>query len=146
MKKSVFKNCDFETLIETHNPFGIKAMDGSIQFFSNYTEVYLYVLNILFHQFGRGYVDLILLVNVLTGLRAGVCEEVFRSMKSIWGTSPERLIEYDWDCCTASGNRDTADILKCLHTITETKYDEQAFTKALELFRIKLVKEGYVDL
>ena len=137
MKKSVFKDCDFETLIEVHNPFAIKATDGNIRYFANYTEVYLFVLHVLHRQFKRGYVDMILLINVLTNLPVGQCEEVFRQMRTIWGNSPERLIAYDWDSCCTRNNREVADIMRCLHVISETTFEPQAFDKACDLFRIE---------
>ena len=141
MREQLFKNCDFETLIEVHNPFGIKATDGNIRFFANYTEVYLYVLHVLNVQFQRGYVDMLLLVNVLTNLPVGQCEEVFRQMRTIWGKSPERLITYDWDSCCSKNNREVADIMRCLHVITETAFDAEAFDKACEIFRIVELKD-----
>ena len=142
MKKDVFKNCDFETLIEVHNPFAIKSTDGNIKFFANYAEVYLFVLNILHLQFPKGYVDLILLVNILTNLPVGPCEEMFRQMRSIWGNNPERMISYDWDSCCTKDNRAVADIMRCLHVMSETAFDPISFDKACDLFSIKLAREG----
>lgn len=142
MNKDVFKKCDFETLIEVHNPFAIKSTDGNIKFFANYTEVYLYVLNVLYLQFPRGYVDLILLVNILTNLPVGACEEMFQQMKPLWGESSERMVNYDWDSCCVKNNAAVVDIMRCLHVISETPFAPISFDKACDLFRLKLAKEG----
>lgn len=140
MKKDVFKACDFESLIEQHNPFAIKESDGRISFFQDYAEAYLYVLTVLNAYFKKGYVDIIVLVSLLTQLPLRECESLFRQMQWLWGRSAEKLISYDWDTCCSNTNKDVADIMKCLHLITETKFDEQAFDRACDLFRLKLLK------
>ena len=65
-KDKIFEVKDLATLVEKHNPFGIKGLDGRIEFFEKYRGVYFYVMNVLHTQFKKGYVDMILLVNVLT--------------------------------------------------------------------------------
>ena len=139
MTKKIFKNQDFESLIEEHNPFAIKSLDGQIQLFDDYAEVYLYVLRVLYSQFERGYVDIILLVNILTGMRVGECEDLFRQIKPLWGPQPERLMSYDWDM-GAAHNTDLQDVMKSLHVITETNFKMYEFEKAFEKFRLELVK------
>lgn len=140
MKKEVFNYCDFESLIEQHNPFAIKDTDGKIQFFKSYEEAYLYVLCALNAYFKRGYVDIILLVNILTQLPVRDCEMLFRQMRSLWGENAERMINYDWDTCCSRDSGGVTDVMKCLHLITETKFDEQAFDKACNQFRLKIVE------
>lgn len=146
MKKSnIFEAKDFETLIMQHNPFAVKAMDGRIQFFTNYCEVYEYVLNILYCQYPRGYVDLVLLVSDLTRLKVGDCELVFRDMRSIWGETPERMIAYNWDSTDRTDHKGLEEVMKCLHIISGTQFDEEAFAQAMDQFRIKLYKEGKMN-
>lgn len=144
-KNTIYEAKDFETLIMQHNPFAIKATDGSIQFFATYSEVYLYVLNVLYIQYPRGYVDLILLVSDLTRLKAGDCEQVFRDMRSIWGATPEKMIVYKWDSTDRADHKGLEEVMKCLHIISGTQFDEEAFAKAMDLFRIKLCKEGKMN-
>ena len=144
-KKNIYEAKDFETLIMQHNPFAIKAMDGRIHFFATYSEVYLYVLNVLYMQYPRGYVDLILLVSDLTKLKASDCEQVFRDMRSIWGATPEKMIVYKWDSTDRADHKGLEEIMKCLHIISGTQFDEEAFAKAMDLFRIKLCKEGKMN-
>ena len=128
-----------------HNPFAIKVIDGSIKFFATYTDVYLYVLNVLYMGYPRGYVDLILLVSDLTRLKVSDCEQVFRDMRSIWGPTPEKMIVYKWDSTDRADHKGLEEVMKCLHIISGTQFDEEAFAKALDLFRIKLCKEGKMN-
>lgn len=144
MKKEVFNASDFESLIEQHNPFAIKDTDGKIQFFKDYEEVYIYVLNVLDAYFKRGYVDIILLVNVLTQLPVRDCEMLFRQMQSLWGKNSAKLIDYHWGLCCANNDGGVADIMRCLHLITETRFDAQAFDKACDMFRLKLARENRI--
>lgn len=145
-KTNLFENCDFETLIQVHNPFGIKANDGNIKFFTNYAEVYYYVLDVLYTQFKLGYIDMIYLISVLTGVKVGACEDLFRQMKPIWGEQPERIFEYHWEYDYCNKHMPLQIIFRSLHLITETQFDEVAFRKAYEMFRLKLAKEGFGNL
>lgn len=150
MKKNKVLNllngCDLETLIETHNPFGIKSKDGNIKWFANYAEVYFYVLTVLHTSFSRGYLDLILIIAELTNLSLTACEEVFKDMQPLWGKMPEHVVEYKWESDDLKDYHTIILLLKCLHLITETKFSEEQFFKALEMFKLKLAKEGYSKL
>lgn len=142
MKSNVYDAKDLAELVEQHNPFGIKGNDGSILFFESYAAVYFHVLVVLHTQFKRGYVDLILLINVLTQVGASVCEELFRNMRSLWGSNPEKLIMYNFDSTDDDDHADLALIMKCLHVISETKFDAYQFREAIQLMQIKLAKEA----
>lgn len=144
-KNNIYEAKDFETLIMQHNPFAVKATDGSIQFFANYCEVYKYVLGVLYSQYSRGFVDLVLLVSDLTRLKVGDCEQVFRDMRSIWGETPERMIAYNWDSTDRADHKGLEDVMKCLHIISGTHFDEEAFTRAMDHFRLALCKEGKMN-
>lgn len=143
MKKSpVFDSKDFASLIMEHNPFGVKDSDGAPIFFNDYADVYLHVLRVLRTQFKRGYVDIILLVNVLTQAGVGDCEYLFRQMKSLWGLSAERLINYHFDSTDENDHQEVAQIMKALHVISGTHFDPIRFNEAFIRFQTELAKEG----
>lgn len=143
MKKSpVFDSKDFASLIMEHNPFGVKGCDGAPIFFNDYSDVYLHVLRVLHTQFKRGYVDIILLVNVLTQAGVGDCEYLFRQMKSLWGLKAERLINYHFDSTDENDHQEVAQIMKALHVISGTHFDPIRFNEAFIRFQIELAKEG----
>lgn len=143
MKKSpIFDSKDFASLIMEHNPFGVKGSDGAPIFFNDYSDVYFYVLDVLHKQFKRGYVDIILLVNVLTQAGVGDCEYLFRQMKSLWGLSAERLINYHFDSTDENDHQEVVQIMKALHVISGTHFDPIRFNEAFIRFQTELAKEG----
>lgn len=144
-KNNLYEAKDFETLIMQHNPFAVKATDGRIQFFANYCEVYMYVMAVLYRQCPTGYVDMILLISDLTRLKVGNCEQVFHDMRPIWGATPEKMISYNWDSTDKADHKGLEVVMKCLHIISGTQFDEEAFEQALDQFRINLYTGRAID-
>lgn len=150
-KKALYEGCDFGTLIEKHNPFGVKSTDGNIKLFGDYAEAYIYVLTILYCHFKRGYVDMVVLISMLTGVNANACFEVVNSMKSLWGDREDRLCSFPW--ASLSDNSvdikewgDAILIMRCLHLLTETQFDMAQFDRALHDFKNSMMHGGVYSL
>lgn len=133
MRRAVFNYHSFEEMIERYNPFGFKYADGRICMFETYAEIYFYALKRLADDFEEGYVDLVLYVCKNTGLSISECESEVQRMRSLWGQKDHRFIDIkDF----GEGTRDALKtLIKCLHTITETKFNEAAFDEAFAKFQ-----------
>lgn len=133
-KTNVFGKLDFAALIEQHNPFGIKGSAGNPLFFDDYEEVYSYVLKVVKDMFPRGYIDLVLLINILTHLNTNECYNVFRGMRGLWGDQAERLIKINWQNAQDYNElREGLKILmRSLHVISETPFNDVMFEQAFQ--------------
>lgn len=143
-KKVLYEGCDFGALIEKHNPFGVKSTDGNIKLFDDYAEAYLYVLTILYCHFKRGYVDMVVLISILTSVNSNACFETFNTMKCLWGNREDRLCSFPWDSLpqTSVNIKEWGDailIMRCLHLLTETQFDVAQFERALCDFKMNML-------
>lgn len=141
-KKALYEGCDFGALIEKHNPFGVKSTDGNIRLFEDYAEAYLYVLTILHIHFKRGYVDMVVLISILTSVNSNACFETFNTMKCLWGNREDRLCSFPWGSIDIKEWSDAILIMRCLHLLTETQFDQGQFDRALYEFQKKMIYEG----
>ena len=144
-KKVLYEGCDFGALIEKHNPFGVKSTDGNIRLFDDYAEAYLYVLTILYYHFKRGYVDMVVLISILTSVNSNACFETFSTMKCLWGNREDRLCSFPWNSIDVKEWGDAIVIMRCLHLLTETQFDMGQFERALYNFKMKMTREDIKD-
>lgn len=133
-----FNPKSFIDLIERFNPFGFKKEDGDTQAFKNYREAYLYAMKKLYLQFPRGYCDMALFVEAQTKIPFADALRVVKQWKSM-GVEEVMLIELE----NADNDRRLSLMLvmKALHTISETKFNEAMFMEALQDFDLWLETE-----
>lgn len=142
MRRAIFNYRDFEEMIEKYNPFGFKKENGEICMFETYKEAYIYALRKLGEDFKAGFVDLPLYISKNTGMIIQEAEREAARMRSLWGKNDVMLI----DLRTFHGSdNQLKNFIKCLHLITETKFDETSFQEALVWFKsymeLKWLKE-----
>ena len=127
-----FNPRSFVDLIERYNPFGFKKEDDDTCLFKNYTECYLYTLKKLYLQFPRGYIDMALFVEKRTHLPYNDSLRVVKGWKTM-GIDEVMLIDFTSD--DISTRYQLASIMKALHTISETRFNEALFYEAYALFK-----------
>lgn len=135
MKKSkneILSGSNFGELMVLHDPFGIKDEKGNIKFFKSYEECYTFVLQHLFAHNRRGYVDIVLLVSQLSKVKLTECKALVDCMRGLWGTDDARMIRMPWHEDFETDYHDLVMLFKCLHLITESKFDESMFRSAIE--------------
>lgn len=140
-KEQIFAATNFEELMEEHDPFAIKDEKGKIKFFKTYEDVYYFVLMHLFYNNRRGYVDLVLLVSQLTKLTIKESETVVADMHGLWGKEDALIIPMPWIKEFEEQTEDLKNLFKCLHLITETKFNEYDFDSALARARLSWIRE-----
>lgn len=130
------KASSFEDLIARYNPFGFKHEDGSSMAFDNYGEVYGYTLRSLTAQFPRGYIDIILYLHRQTQMPLTDCKATARGFRSLGLEAGIKLIEY-WNPMT-NPKFEFEQIMKALHTLSETKFDGNYFNDAWHKFQAEM--------
>lgn len=138
MRRAIFNFRDFEEMIEKYNPFGFKNENGEICMFETYKDAYKYALRKLGDDMTAGFVDLPLYISKNTGLIIQEAEREAARMRPLWGPRDVQLI--DLRNFKDGADSQLKNFIKCLHTITETKFDEASFQEALVWFK------GYMDL
>ena len=135
MMNKWFNPKSFIDLIERFNPFGFKKEDGDTQVFREYKDAYLYALKKLFLQFPRGYIDFTLYIEAQTKLPFADSVRVVRSWKTMDVNEVELI---DLRSNDRARYLDLMKVMKCLHTISETKFNEAMFKQALMEFDLWL--------
>lgn len=138
-KNANVSKLDLTDFIQKHNPFGVKNEDGEIQYFKTYKEAYLYVFRLLHTHFTRGYVELPLLLHELTQMKSTECTRMMHLFKSEWGKDEVRLMEYNF-LCEENSFEDLRIILRTLHRLSGTQFDEEMMLQARAVFRNQLFK------
>ena len=135
-KKDWFKPRDFVDLIERYNPFGLKQPDGDTRIFKDYSEVYLFVMNELYKKFPQGYIDLVVFLNEQTSMPVEVAEEFVREWNKYGISDSVKLLRLD----VKDVQREIylRQLMRGMHEISGTLFDEDMFIKALRLFDLKL--------
>lgn len=130
-----FKPKSFMDLIENYNPFAFKKEDGDTEIFRTYKDVYLYTLKKLYLMFPRGYCDMCLFVHVRTQLPFTDSCQVVKSFKSM-GVEDVELIDFRTQDLGRKVHLER--VMKALHTISETKFNDAMFMEALIDFDVWL--------
>ena len=135
-KKDWFKPRDFVELIESYNPFGLKQPDGDTRIFKDYSEVYLFVMNELYKKFPQGYIDLVVFLHEQTSMPVEVAEEFVREWNKYGISDSVNLLRLD----VKDVQRDIylRQLMRGMHEISGTLFDEDMFIKALRLFDLRL--------
>lgn len=135
-KKDWFKPRDFVDLIERYNPFGLKQPDGDTRIFKDYSEVYLFVMNELYKKFPQGYIDLVVFLHEQTSMPVEVAEEFVREWNKYGISDSVKLLRLD----VKDVQREIylRQLMRGMHEISGTLFDEDMFIKALRLFDLRL--------
>lgn len=123
----------FEEIMEQRNPFGFKDENGKVKLFDDYGKVYLYTVRKLKEKFPRGYIDLSLFINEMTGMPLEECESVVKRF-SVKGLEDVMFVPDIWDTKGMAFSHTLMLIMKGLHCITETEFDTMMFSRALHEF------------
>lgn len=135
MRRVNFSYKDFEEMIEKYNPFGFKQEDGKIEMYVDYGVAYFDCMKKIYEQFPKGLVDLILFLHQATTLPIRDAEREFKRMIPFVGNC--ELIAVDFITPTRESLvREMRPIMKALHTITETKFNESYFLQAVDKFLV----------
>lgn len=127
-----FNPKSFVDLIMRYNPFGFKKENGDTCIFKTYTDCYLYALKKLYLQFPRGYIDMALFVEAQTKLPFNDSVRVVKSWKSM-DIQETMLIDFTDEGVVP--RYQLSGIMKALHTISETRFNDAMFLEAYQLFK-----------
>lgn len=124
----------FDDYMEEHNPFCMKDKDGKLNYFGRYEDAYLYVMKTLRKYHPRGYVDIILFLIDWVGMDKPMAEDYWADMrKEERELLAEQFIIIDWMEVKKQKDK-LAAFMRCLHILTETRFNEVDFEKAWETF------------
>lgn len=128
---------DLASFICSRNPFAIRKVSGEFMEFENYAQCYRYVFNHLRKTYKRGYVAIHVLVSDLCSLRPCEVDFVVANLRHVWGEEDYRVLDYPANYAYwGDGCKDELRIiLRSLHVISGTDFDEKAFQEALALVR-----------
>lgn len=133
-----FSPKSFMDLIERYNPFGYKKEDGETCTFRTYKDAYLYSFKQLYLMFPRGYLDLVLFVSQQTKMPHADSVRIVKTWKSLEVTD---VMLVDLRTNDNARKFDLMRIIKALHTISETRFNEAMFSEALVDFDLWLELE-----
>lgn len=130
-----FSKMDLQTLIEEHNPFAFKDVKRKICFFENFSGAYLALLERLFEQFPKGYIDMVLFVVDNCDMEhEDACRFVDNMKKAGYKLNPSVI---DWYEGGLERDKMLKSIAIGMHDISETSFNEGLFMAALNMFMVK---------
>lgn len=126
---------NFEELIKKYNPFGIKDDEGDVMLFDDYGKMYSYVLKFLKEQCPKGYIDIPLLMHMLTRQPLSVCITFVRKNTFIrcLGGMQNISRDYIYFCPPVDGvfpKEKIENLFNAFHTISETHLMQGYFNVA----------------
>lgn len=121
---------EISKLILEHNPFAIK-IKGELKYFETYEACYDYVFRYITVNCTRGFIDVMLLISDLTGSNLKDARLIFQKMKK---TVQSEYLYLDFRCFTPGTEEEIERLFKGLHTISETKLNEEMFYRSLNRF------------
>lgn len=136
MSKNWLNPTSFEDLIKRFNPFGFKKSNGETEAFKDYGDLYLFTMRHLAAQFPRGYIDMVLFLEARTQMPTDYLKRLVKTFKPLGLKYDVFLLEY-WN--EERGAKEGMErIMKCLHTISETNFNQSYFNKAWETFSYEM--------
>lgn len=128
---------DFGTSILKYNPFGIKDEKGELMLFETWEGMYKYIIRKMSEWFGKGIVDVVLLVSKLTGISVMEAKVEVRQWRKqgffdayVFLDSPDGwVVEED-----RTEYHRMVRLFEMLHSISGTRLDKKMFDNALTAF------------
>ena len=128
---------DFGTSILKYNPFGIKDEKGELMLFETWEGMYKYTIRKMSEWFGKGIVDVVLLVSKLTGISVMEAKVEVRQWRKqgffdayVFLDSPDGwVVEED-----RTEYHRMVRLFEMLHSISGTRLDKMMFDNALTGF------------
>lgn len=128
-----FNPKNFMDLIERFNPFGFKQENGDTQVFHTYKDCYYFTMRKLYLMFPRGYCDMALFLEAQTKLPFQDSLRVVKGWKTM-GVGEVMMIDFRTN--DRARSHELTLVMKALHTISETKFNEAMFAEALINFDV----------
>lgn len=123
----------YKDLLDKFNPFGFKEPDGKSSVFSNYGELYYYVMEKIVTTFPRGYIDIDLFIVNEMKCSIADAEKIFHKYFRQCFHHECVLIEL-WNESSRERDNFFRDLLFCFHATSETTFNVSYFKDAINKF------------
>ena len=135
MKANITK-ISIEEYITKHNPFVFKNEKNEFEYYPTYKEAYVALFKRMHKLFPKGYVEMVLfLIAHCSYLLCDAKNDVDRWRKLGYQGDPQVI---DWSGRDRDPTIQLMIICRCMHTITETPFDEAMFSDAINEFNYYL--------
>lgn len=129
-----------DELLEKLNPFRIKGDDGRYVTFGDYGKCYYFVITFIYNHFKSGYVDMVLLVHMLTQMSLKDAERFVKKMRMPYCECDYFLIP--WDDPAQNPYKSVEVLLRSLQEMTSTLFVPDYFRWAWDEFERQKVFEN----
>lgn len=127
-----------EELVEVYNPMVLRDEKGVIMTFADYSECYFELIKRLYGTGGH-YVDFVLFVVETWGMPEVDAVRFVRTWHSLVDFTKEGFVVVDWKHGGKERDKMIEGVVKCCHTLAETKFDRDMFLSALNKFKLNFL-------
>lgn len=122
-----------QDMIDQHNPFMQKEVDGTICYYKTYCEAYLAFLKWLYVNYPRGYIDAVVMLADFYGdaMPNRDCVAAVESWQRRGFENPQIV---DWFYHRGELVNDLEEIVKYMHWFTETSFKRDLYLVAFSEF------------
>lgn len=127
---------DYVDIIKRFNPFGFRDDDNKSMVFMDYSLLYYWVMETLITAFPRGYIDLTIFIMKAMKITLPDAERIFKAYFQQTFKRDIQLIDL-WDEESKLRNDFLKNLLVCFHQYSNSKFSNDYFLNALNMFNVR---------